>query len=215
MIGRRTLLLGGIAASVRPSGVSNATEQCSANACSAMLDPAHFLQVATPSQQLMSQWCWAACIEMICKFNGVRLSQQSIVNRIYGGIQNLPADDRVLTSALNAQWVSDDGVPFKISAKVFSPALGLADVSNQRVVDDLKAERPLLNGSGSHATIVARVDYIMSSAGQPQIERVHVIDPYPGAAPPPLFARFLTQQEMTPASLGGSLRYLASVTIER
>ena len=132
---------------------------------------------------------------------------------MYGGIVNMPAADEKLTSALNHDWVADDGRHFKISADTFSPVLHTASVSNARVIEDLSNDRPLLNGSGSHATVVARVDYV-TQPGQPvKVLRVHVIDPWPGAAPPPQMARFLDMAEMTSVFLGGSHRYLASIKL--
>lgn len=213
---RRELMLGAGAA-LAISNPALALEECPAQGmppetCSAMLDPDRFLGIGVPALQKESQWCWAACIEMICRWHGVALSQESIVERVYGGLVNWPGDDRVLTSSLNSDWVSDDGTPFTIRANVFSSALDLADVSNQLVIDDLRNEQPLLVGARSHATVAARVDYINDAAGL-QIGRVHVIDPLPGAAQPPFFARILDPDEMTPVESGGSLRYLASIRI--
>lgn len=150
---------------------------------------------------------------MVCRWYGINLSQKSIVERVYGGIVNMPADDRVLTEALNSTWTSDDGQRFDIRARVFSPQLGQGDVNNATVVDDLIGEHPLINGSRGHATLVARVDYQPTPWNVPRIFRVHVIDPWPGAAPPPYYARFLTHDEMVPVQFGGSLRYLASIRV--
>ena len=195
MVHRRTVLATALSGVIGTTKDSLALEQCPApgfpvGTCSAMLDPQRFSQLAVPSLQMQSQWCWAACIQMICRWHGLPLSQASIVNRVFGGLVNMPGDDYVLTNALNSAWVADDGRNFTIRASVFSPALGVSNVSNQQVVDDLKNDRPLINGSRTHATVVARVDYFPSSTGQPQISQVHVIDPFPGAAAPPLFARF-------------------------
>jgi hypothetical protein len=210
---RRELIVGATAALVmpRPAG---AVEQCPAQGmppgtCSVWLDPDRLV----PVLQRRSQWCWAACIEMICQWYGVPLGQESIVQRVYGDFVNWPGDDRVLTEWLNNDWVADDGTEFSMRARVFSPAMGLGDVSNELVIDDLRNERPLLNGSGTHATVVARVDYIDTATG-PQVGQVHVIDPYPGAAAPPWHARILNQAEMTAVNFGGSLRYLASVRVD-
>lgn len=220
MIARRSVLKGSAAAVVLgPASPVSALEQCPApglppGICSVMLDPARFAAVAAPRRQEQSQWCWAACIEMICRWHGYPLSQRSIVERVFGGIVNMPGDDRVLTSSLNSAWTDDNGRPFRISAEVFSPALGLAQVLNDRVVEDLQNDRPMLNGSRSHATVVARVDYTPAQAGaQPTVHRVHVIDPWPGGAQPPQYARFLDPDEIVSALAGGSLRYLASVRI--
>lgn len=216
-LSRRAVTFGTLAALVMPRPAA-ALNQCPAagmppNICSAMLDPARFGSTGTAALQEESQWCWAACIEMVCRFHGIKLSQRSIVHRVYGGLVNMPADDKTLTAALNNQWTSDDGKSFRISADVYSPALLQSGVSNERAIEDLTNERPLINGSGSHATVVARIDYVPQAGAPPVVERVHVIDPFPGAAAPPQYARFLSPKEMVPATLGGELRYVASIRI--
>jgi hypothetical protein len=182
--------------------------------CSVLLDPSRFSALAVAAAQERSQWCWAACIQMICKWHGIRLSQDSIVNRIFGGIVNMPANHADLTKALNSDWTSDDDEEFSISAEIFSTNLKKANVDNNRAITDLANDRPLLNGSRTHATVVARIDYVPTYFG-PQVGRVHVIDPWPGATSPPWYARFLEIDEMTAEANGGSLRYLASVSIEK
>ncbi|MGN8097253.1 papain-like cysteine protease family protein [Methylobacterium sp. 22177] len=217
MLHRRQLI--GAAASTLVSLKSrsaSALQTCSSaglppGGCSALIDPTRFNGV--PSQQEQSQWCWAACISMICRWYGYHMAQSRIVNEMYGGVVNMPAADELLTSALNHDWTADDGRKFKISADTFSPSLGTASVSNERVIEDLTHDRPLLNGSRTHATVVARVDYLSRPGQPPQVMRVHVIDPWPGAAPGPQMARFLENDEMTPLQSGGSLRYLASIKI--
>lgn len=219
MITRRNVVVGSLALAMvgQPTEV-RALNLCPPNDlppgnCSAMLDPERFVALAVPSMQRNSQWCWAACMEMVCRWYGIALSQETIVERIYGGQQNMPADDQHLTSALNSNWESDDGTRLRIRARVFSPSLGMGDVDNSIAIRDLADDRPLINGSRTHATVVARMDYFGDEAA-PQVSRVHVIDPWPGAAQAPLFARFLEPDEMSPVQFGGSLRYLASIYID-
>lgn len=217
MIDRR-LFVGGALTAISAARISPAIalQTCSPpglppGVCSAMIDPAKFQGVPAPQEK--TQWCWAACISMVCRWYGYPMKQDRIVNEIYGGTVNMPANDENLTKALNHTWTADDGRKFKISAETFSPALGTASISNERIIDDLSNDRPLINGSRTHATVVARVDYIKAAGQPPQVLRAHVIDPWPGAAPGPQMARFLEMDEMTAVQLGGSLRYLASIKI--
>lgn len=212
MISRRHFSIG-LTSAIVTSNSAIAAEMCPApgfqpNSCSALVE-----DFVSQQGQLKSQWCWAACVSMICNHHGFPLSQESVVDTMYGGLINMPGDDKVLVKVLSAKWTADNGANFKISAKVFSPTLGSAGVSNQQVVDDLKNNYPLLNGSGTHATVTVRADYFPNPGGQPDIKQVHVIDPYPGAAPPPQMARFLSRQEMTAEAKGGSLRFLASIRV--
>ena len=125
----------------------------------------------------------------------------------------MSGDDRLLTEALNSTWQDDDGRRLRISADVFSLMLRQGNFDNRRVVDDLKNDRPLIVGSRAHTTVLARVDYYPQPDGHPRIGRVHVVDAFPKAAPPPWHARFLEADEMVPVINGGSLRYLASIRV--
>jgi Papain-like cysteine protease AvrRpt2 len=195
---------------------ASALEQCPAEGmpsetCTVLIDRQRFLQIATPAQQQNSEWCWAACIQMLCRWYGIRISQESIVRNVYGELVNAPADDITLTRALNSSWRSDDNQLFKMTSKIFSPALERADVNNKMIIEDLANEHPLIMAARSHAMLVARVDY--KPGRFPVVYWIHVIDPWPGAAPPPKYARLLDRDEMAPAQVGGSLRYIASVRI--
>lgn len=182
--------------------------------CSAMIDLQKYYSQETFARQLHSEWCWAACVSIICRFHGFHLSQPRIVQQMHGALINKPGDDRLLTDALNRTWEDDDGKPLRTSAIVFSPILDKFDVDNRRVLDDLKNDFPLLCGARKHATVVARADYYDGPDGRPLVFQVHVIDPYPGAAQPPLFARVLEHDETVPVTLGGELRYLASIRVQ-
>ena len=219
MISRRAIL-GGVSSAVFAAAAAPAfgLEMCPfagmpAGSCSALIDPQRFQAQNTFDEQEESQWCWAASISMVCRFHGFHLSQKSIVTRIYKGSVNMSGDDRLLTEALNSNWEDDDGRRLRISADVFSPMLRQGNIDNRRVVDDLKNDRPLIVGSRAHTTVLARVDYFPQPNGQPRIGRVHVVDPFPKAAPPPWYARFLEADEMVPVLNGGSLRYLASIRV--
>lgn len=214
VISKRKFLMG-MAASSLPMQHSSveAFQGCPApgmpsGTCSAWVD-----NFVSQQGQMNSQWCWAASISMICKHHGYNLSQSSIVSDQYGGPVNLPGDDTVLKKELNKVWTDDDGKRFAVSAQIFSAALGTFDLANTAVVDELRSGRPLLNGSKSHATVTVRVDYI-DTGSNPDVKRVHVIDPWPGAAPGPQMARFLDNGEMVAVQKGGSLRFLASIHIK-
>lgn len=219
LLDRRAVLLGcATSLALGRSMRAGALEMCPADGlppgtCSAFIDPARFQSQAAARMQEESQWCWAACISMVCRFHGFDLSQESIVRQMYGSVVNMPADDRVLTAAINRRWTTTDGRNIDITASTFSPALGTSDVMNSTVVDDLRNNRPLINGSRNHATVTARVDYTRTNMGNPEVFKVHVIDPWPGATNNQQRARFLEQDEMTPVQLGGQLRYVASVRV--
>jgi hypothetical protein len=211
--------LGAMIANALTGKKAEALELCPAqgyppNSCSAMIDPHKFVtQRVYSGQPPNSQWCWAACVSMICKWHGYEISQPSIVQQTYGSIVNMPADDRTLTGVLNRVLRADDGRRFRITARIFNPVLGLDNLTNEQIIDDLRNDKPLLYAARTHAMVLARADYFPTPNG-PDIRQGHVVDPYPGVAPPPYYARFLAQDELRPPNRGGSLRYLASVRVE-
>ena len=216
---RRTFLSGAVGIAAAASS-AHAYQLCPApgmmpKSCSAMIDLQRYTSQETFARQMNSEWCWAACVSMICKFHGFNLSQPRIVQQMHGGLINKPGDDKLLTEALNRSWDDDDGKLLRTSAIVFSPILDKFDVDNRRVLDDLKNDFPLLCGARKHATVVARADYYDGPDGRPLVFQVHVIDPYPGAAQPPFFARLLEHDETVPVTIGGELRYLASVRVQK
>ena len=117
--------------------------------CSAMIDLQRYTAQETYALQLRSEWCWAACVSMICKFHGFNLSQPRIVQQMHGSLINKPGDDKLLTEALNRVWDDDDGKPIRTSAVVFSPILDKFDVDNRRVLDDLKNDSRSFVGRAS------------------------------------------------------------------
>jgi hypothetical protein len=219
VLSRRAVLLG-FAAMAAASQPAFGLQLCPApgllpKTCSVMIDLQRYYSQETFARQLQSEWCWAACVSMICRYHGFRLSQQRIVQQMHGELINKPGDDRLLTDALNRIWEDDDGKPLRTTSRVFSPILDKFNVDNRLVIEDLKNDFPLLCGARKHATVVARADYYDGPDGFPLVFQVHVIDPYPGAGQPPLYARILQHDETVPVTIGGELRYLASIRVER
>jgi hypothetical protein len=216
----RRAVLSGVAALAAASSPARSLQLCPApgllpKSCSAMIDLQRYHSQETFARQLQSEWCWAACVSMICRYHGFHLSQSRIVQQMHGELINKPGDDRLLTDALNRNWEDDDGKLLRTTAQVFSPILDKFNVDNRKVIEDLKNDFPLLCGARKHATVVARADYYDGPDGPPLVFQVHVIDPYPGAAQPPLYARLLQHDETVPVTIGGELRYLASIRVHR
>lgn len=64
------------------------------------------------AKQNDTNWCWAACIEMIAKYNGLNISQEYFATNYcgvntYGRIKNCPAPVNVITENLN--WCAYTG----------------------------------------------------------------------------------------------------------
>lgn len=160
--------------------------------------------------QKMSQWCWAACISMVFGYNNHPVSQERIVQEAYGGIVNMPSGNGFnLARQLNRNWVDDKGKKFSAQlSAVYDFDARVFNFNNIWVINELDAERPFINGSGTHATVVTAVQYYRTPNG-PIVTSVGVFDPWPGVGP-----RGLTPAEMTPMSVpSGTFRFAASAVI--
>lgn len=155
------------------------------------------------SVQEQSQWCWAAAISMIFAHHGYQVAQQEIVKDGYGVAADLPAPSgQAMTNAMSRAWTDTRNRPFKARTQA-SDALGRRyQVSNDRVLAELMAGRPLLVGAMRHAVVLVRLSYQMRADGGVRIVSGTVIDPQPGQGVRPLL-----RGEMHPT-------YVAAVHIE-
>src|SRR5262245_11745638 len=81
--------------------------------CISQVDFNTFAQTAYQNQQ-SSQWCWAASISMLFSYYRHPVSQQSIVQSLYGRILNLPAGTGWnIASQVNRPWVDVTGKRFR------------------------------------------------------------------------------------------------------
>lgn len=140
----------------------------------------HFEHFAAPQgqgRQRSANWCWAACIQMVLNYHGLKVTQEQIVSKIYGGLVDAPADGAKIVAALNG-WVPDaaghaayvQAIPYIVSAA--------------EVIRDLTYRWPLIVGLQqqpiAHAYVVTAVTYSLDEAGQPVLRGVVLRDPWPG-----------------------------------
>jgi len=141
-----------------------------------------FVYKAAPEssgRQRMTNWCWAASIQMILNFHGVKATQEEIVTRMFGSTIDKPADASVILSALSGWAVSANGKPVIISA---SPMI----FKGSDIVADLAYHQPLVvglttpNGIG-HACVLTAVSYSVDQyTNEPIFNSVVIRDPWPG-----------------------------------
>jgi hypothetical protein len=110
---------------------------------------------------------------------------------------------------LSSQWLDDFGRPFlaRVSA-AYDYGNGINAITNQFIVNELLADRPLLYGNSHHAMVVGQADYFDTPMG-PNIQAVGVFDPWPGS--PPFHP--LSPPELVPAHMGGQMNFLAAVSV--
>jgi len=167
-----------------------------------------FAQTAYQNQQ-NSQWCWAASISMLFNYYRHPVTQQAIVQSLYGSVVNLPSGTGWnIASRVNAPWVDANGNRFRAQLTgAYDFDAGVLTVSNMMLINELDQERPVIIGTRGHAVVGTAVQYLQTPMG-PVITSIGVFDPLPGRG-----ARALDAREALAMHMGGDLRFLATVRI--
>lgn len=132
--------------------------------------------MAVPSSatggQYMSQWCWAACLEMVFKYHGLNLSQKTIVEDAWGRIENLPGQPRHILASLNRDWRDSRREQFKVSGEAYSTNLITAS-------RDLSQNQPLIIGNMGRTMVLTSMKYEIDNWGNGKVNEAEVRDPWP------------------------------------
>ena len=123
--------------------------------------------------QYQSQWCWAACIAMVFRYYGFRVSQARIVEETWGDIVNLPGSPAQILANLNRLWVDDRGRRFRVAGDVRS-------ANPLTAAQDLAADMPLVVGTQGHAMVLTSLTYLRNRFGAGDVKAAFVRDPWPG-----------------------------------
>jgi len=179
-VNRRTfvsnLAIGGTALLTAPShasaalvcsAVSPTVEACTAGIRSSLAN----ISMSRPQQQ--SNWCWAACIQMVFRYNGLRISQAKIVEEVFGARVNQPGEPEQIVDALNRTWTDEDNDNYDVEGDIYTVSPGTA-------AQDLAADFPLIIGSLGHAMVLSAVSFYRDAYGNGQIVNAMVRDPWPG-----------------------------------
>jgi hypothetical protein len=165
---------------------------------------------AIQDTQHQSEWCWAASVQMIFAYHGLKVSQSRIVEETFGKIANIPAATPALMSALNRDWTSDAGKRFTSSVdELYSVDLRSDSLNNYDAIQLLVKDKPLLYCNLSHAMVLSEISFRAVAGETPKVTAVRVIDPWPGKG-----LRSLSLQEMVGAHAGGQMRLVASIDVE-
>lgn len=156
------------------------------------------------ARQRKSNWCWAASIQMVLNYHGLFVSQEEIVQRIFGGQIDMPAQPVHILAALTG-WAPD--TRGRYSAIQASPYT----FSGSQIVQDLAYRWPLIvglrnaNGSG-HALVLTAVYYSVDQWNNPIFQRVVLRDPWPENP---------SRQEMSWAEFQQRLMFWAHIHVQR
>ena len=157
------------------------------------------------STQKNSNWCWAACIQMIFNYYGLEVTQEDIVKRSFRleeatDLPNVIGDPDAINASLNDWNLDESGKPYHVES-----VLRWGPPSPKYLIDELTAKRPVMIGyrsghNSGHAVVITAASYTPSPNG-PIIQTLVVRDPMPensfrGSAgrieyPGRYFARFI------------------------
>lgn len=206
-IDRRAFLVGAGAAAAMVPGAATAEMACSAptpyngamvRSCSVGV------RVTAQTRQRCDQWCWAACVEAAFGLAGFRLSQERIVERLYGSsFVCAPAAGPGIAAAINQNWVDDRGRRFRGQVQVINDVqFGVQNpYALQIAADYLRRGVPLINGALGHATLMTAITWLEDSYGNLALQEIILRDPWPGRQ---------NRRRMTPQEFYGAT-FLAAV----
>lgn len=129
-------------------------------------------------RQRQQNWCWAACVQMTLNYHGLRVSQEEIVQRIFGAQVDQPGTPEMILTALSG-WAPDQYGRY--SAIHASPYV----FRGSTIVGDLANRWPLIVGLRGqpvgHAYVLTGVYYTVNIYdNEPMFQSVVLRDPWPG-----------------------------------
>jgi len=134
-----------------------------------------------------NMWCWAACCQMILNFHGLKVTQEQIVYRCFGSLENAPGGEDQMFVALSGTAPNIWGTYSGIS----TDNITMGDNIGEVIFNQLKANRPLavgLTNQGSnigHENVITGITFYQDydqNGNQAGVTFISVIlrDPYPG-----------------------------------
>ena len=97
------------------------------------------------STQEEDNWCWAACVQMMLRFNNEWLEQSEIVELVYGRPYDWTASGNAIAEAFDG-WD-------------YCQAKSFRQKSTRTLIDELNAHGPVMVGTGEHANLLTHIYY--------------------------------------------------------
>lgn len=101
--------------------------------------------------QEKGNWCWAACVQMILRYNGQYVSQSDIVARVFGDSFNRTASGNQIESVFDG-WRGYSVHSFQSK-------------KSRYFIDEISSGHPLIIGIGEHAYLLTHIYYKKTSNG--------------------------------------------------
>ena len=129
-------------------------------------------------RQRQQNWCWAACVQMTLNYHGLQMTQEDVIQRIFGAQVDAQGSPEMILEALSG-WAPDERGRY--SAIHASPYVK----RGSDIVRDLAHRWPLIVGlterRGGHAYVLTAVEYTVDPRNnEPIFHGVVLRDPMPG-----------------------------------
>jgi len=127
------------------------------------------------AEQEYDNWCWAACIQMVLNYQGIKISQCDIVAKAFGQCINRPAGCDVMVRAANG-W-NYNGTALE--------AWSEDDISSKDLIDALAFKYPVIIGLNmpgqnvGHAYVLTAIFFKYDSNHSKIPYKVRLRDPWP------------------------------------
>lgn len=136
------------------------------------------------AKQKATNWCWAACAQMILNYYKVPIDQEQIVERIKGSKIDEPAYPKEAVLSMTGPFKNQYGYYSLVSTNVYRYPLKAA-----QIVKALTKDRPLMvgympipNASIGHMVVITAVEYeALAGGGKDDVKLLSFIvrDPWP------------------------------------
>jgi hypothetical protein len=137
----------------------------------------YFAAPETAGLQRQSNWCWAATVQMVLNYRGVPVTQEQVVQRVFGGaVPNVAGQPNQILAALSGWAFTSNGQPVILTS---SPVA----LDGSEIVRDLAGRWPIIvgvnMGNSGHAFVLTAVTYGVDPSNQPIFQSVILRDPWP------------------------------------
>ena len=129
------------------------------------------------------QWCWAASIQMVLNYYGLKVNQNQVVAKSYppddnGKLPDWPATYDLITINLNNWTIPYNGTLHHVHAN-----MGEGAPSPSSLITELSEGRPVIlafetGEHSTHAIVVTGCKYLSSNLG-PLVRNIIARDPWP------------------------------------
>lgn len=150
-------------------------------------------------RQEQSNWCWAACIQMVLGFHGVPVQQAALAAGTFGMPVDRPARPVEILANLN-------GVAQDAAGRLRAVHADPLNLDVPTVLNDLANRRPLIVGLTGHAYVMTGALFHLDGLGRPVLDRVVLRDPWPTNP---------SRKELTAGEFQQRLQFATRVLVDR